>query len=159
MKHIVTALVVFSLLAFGACTKNKHYPVTNSVQQNNKQDTAVGMDCTINGKAWSTDSAYAYRIRYANDSFMSDVYITATRRLNDTPATITFSIINYTGPKNYLIDPPNVSATYYINGQRHFATLGAINVETDSPYAMVGSFSFTADSTVVTDGKFNVAKP
>ncbi|PQJ10896.1 hypothetical protein CJD36_013070 [Flavipsychrobacter stenotrophus] len=159
MKRIVAVLVVISLLAFVACKKKKHYPVTNSVQQNNNQDTAVGMNATINGHAWTTDSAYAYRIRYANDSVMSDLYINATRKVNDTTSTISFSIVNYTGPKNYLIDPPNVSATYYINGERHYATLGEINIESDSPYAMIGTFNFTVDSTVVTDGSFNVAKP
>lgn len=159
MRKVVAVIVVFCLLALVACKKKKNYRTTNSVQQDNTRDTAIGVDALINGAVWQTDSAYAYKVRYTGTNPMADLYITATRRVNDTASTISFSIINYTGPQNYLIDPPNVSATYYIGGERHYATLGAINIESDSPDAMIGTFNFTVDSTVVTDGHFNVAKP
>lgn len=159
MKKIWVVSVVLGLLVLNACSKKHGYPVTHSVQQNNSADSLITMDAKINGEAWHTDSAYAYRVKYANDTTMEDIYVTATRRVNDTLSTLSFTIVNYTGVQNYLVAPPQVSATYYIGSQRHYATLGQINIETDGPYSLIGTFNFTVDSTVVSDGSFNVAKP
>lgn len=159
MRKYAAVFVVFSLLALAACSKKRSYPVTNSVQQNNDQDSLVGMDAKINGQVWQTDSAYAYKIRYANDTAMRDLYINASRRVNDTISTISFTIVNYTGVNNYRVDPPNVTATYYVGTERHYATQGTINITTDGPYSLIGTFNFIVDSTVVTEGNFNVAKP
>ncbi len=159
MKKVLEVIVALSVIALAACSKKHGYAVTHSVVQDNNQDSLVGMDAVIDSVAWHTDSAYAYRVKYSGDSTRMDLYINASRRLNDTVSTIAFTIVNYTGPKNYPIDPPATAATYYKGSERHFATIGSINIVSDTPYSVIGTFNFTADTIVVTNGKFNVAKP
>lgn len=156
-------LLLFVMLSVGmlatSCSKKKSTVAMRSVQQNNNLDSAVGMTAKIGTLNWSTDSVYAYRIQYGGNSSMTDLYISGSMRINDTPSTISFTIVDYKGPDNYIISPPQVSATYYVGNDRHFATLGAINITADSPYAVVGRFNFTADTVIVSEGTFNVAKP
>lgn len=158
MKKFLFIALSVALVAAG-CSKKKGLVAERSVQQNNYLDSAVGMVAKIGNTAWQTDSVYSYRIQYGGNSPMYDMYITGWARNNDSPSTISFTIVNYTGPKSYTIAPPQVSATYYVGNDRHYATLGSINITSDSPNVVTGTFNFTADTIIVSDGSFNVARP
>jgi hypothetical protein len=159
MKRI--ALIAFALLfiVFAACKKTSGPADGNSVQPNNNLDSLVSMSATINGTLWQTDSAFGYKVRSsANDSTVVNLIITAVRKDNGNPSTITFNIVHYNGLAKYTIAPPAVTATYYIGTERHFATYGDINVVSNSNYSLIGNFYFVADGFSV-NGDFNVALP
>ncbi len=159
MKRYIILLVLAIACVAGSCKKKKGLTPTRSVQQNNNLDTLVGMSAKIDGESWQADSVFGYRVNYGADTGRMDLYVTATNTRNDTNRTISFTITNYTGVNTYRIDPPIVSATYYIGNERHYATGGSIVVTSDDQYGVIGTFNFTADTIIVTDGVFNVAKP
>ena len=142
-----------------ACKKKSNNAIGYSVQQNNRLDSAVSMSAKVNGIAWHSDSAFAYKVKYTGDSNKVDLYITATQKNNDTASTFSFTIINYTGPKIYNINPPLNAASYYSGSIRHYGISGNITIMSDSNYAVTGTFDFLADTTHITEGVFNVAKP
>ncbi len=158
MRHFF--VVVLGLVCLLQACKKKSGPANgNSVQQDNSLDSLVGMTAKVNGGGFSTDSVYGYLVRSHVDSGKVDFLVTGSLRKNDTPSTITFTITNYVGPKTYSVSPPTVSATYYLGNERHFATAGRIVVSSHSEYGVIGSFYFTADSTNISEGAFNVAMP
>ena len=159
MKRILLLLVVAATCMAVSCSKKKGLTPTRSVQQNNNLDTLVGMSAKIGGMPWQADSAFGYRISYGADTGRMDLLITGTSTVNDTTRTISFSITNYTGVNTYRIAPPVVAATYYVGKERHYAFGGSVIISSDDQYGVIGTFNFTADTIVVMDGKFNIAKP
>ncbi len=158
MKYIFAIILLFTLTQV-ACKKKSDPLDSPSVQQNNRLDTLVSMSALINGQAWQTDSVFGYTVFYPSDSAKTNLYITATNKVKDTPTSMAFFITNYIGARTYIIDPSLVTVTYYVGSQRHFATSGQITVTSDSNYAIIGTFNFQADTISVTQGVFNVAKP
>lgn len=158
MNRLLFFVVAIVVVVTG-CSKKKSTIAARSVQQNNTLDSVVAMRALINEVPWQTDSVYAYRIVYGGNTPMYDLYISGWARMNDTPSTISFTIVNYTGPKSYAINPPQVSATYYRGNERYYATLGSINITSDSPNVVTGTFNFTSDTIIVNGGSFNVARP
>src|SRR4051794_18010848 len=107
MKRLVLAAVVLLFLIGNACKKAKGPANGKSVQPNNSLDTNVSISATINGIKWQTDSAFGYFVKTSgNDSGVVNLMITATKKLNNSPTTITMNIYNYTGPNTYMINPP-----------------------------------------------------
>ena len=157
MKNL--AAVILLTLVFFACKKQSDPLDQPSIQQNNRLDTLVSFSGKINGAAWHTDSAIAYKVAYAYDTSKYNILINAVNKSTDTPTTISFSISNFIGAHTYTINPPLISATYYQGSQRHLATSGQIVVTLDSNYAIIGTFNFVADSINVTQGVFNVETP
>lgn len=120
----------------------------------------VSIAALINGENWQTDSAYCYKVGYSgNDTGKVNLLITASKRVSGNTSTIEFKLTNYYGPGSYAINPPLNTATYYIGNQRHFATSGEMIINTDTAYALIGIFYFTADSINVEQGIFNVTRP
>lgn len=144
-----------------ACAKVSGPANGNSVQPNNRLDSTISVSALINGQQWQTDSAYSYRVVPSNnDSGKYNLLITATKNVSfGGPSTFTLIISNYAGPNTYPINPPVNTATYYAGAERHFATSGEIVVASDSPYAVIGTFNFIADSTHIEYGAFNVPVP
>jgi len=160
MKRTLIVIAVSLFGMFVACKKNKGPEQANSVQPNNNIDSLVSMSATINGVFWQTDSAFgSYVLHSNNDSGVVDLYITATRKKKDSTSTIVFNLTNYTGNGTYAINPPLNTATYYEGNIRHYARSGEVVVTSDSGIAIVGSFSFIADTIRVDNGAFNVALP
>ena len=160
MNRLFLIIPVSVCLAFPAC-KKVHGPANDkSVQQNNNLDSLVAVDARVNGRLWHADTAYGYFVRYSgNDTGLKSLLISATQKLNDSLTTITFNISNYTGPNTYVIDPPVNTAAYYMGNFRNFALTGTIKISSDTAYALIGTFSFTADTFTITNGEFNVALP
>jgi hypothetical protein len=159
MKKL-TILVGLSVL-FWACSKNSGPANGNSVQPNNKLDTLVTMTASINGNAYHTDSVFGYDVQPTfTDSIMDfDLLVIGTEKAKDSQSVIRFYITGFTGPGNYAINAPAVTAAWYLNGQRHFADSGMITIVSDTAYALVARFGFRADSIRVTNGYFNVLIP
>ena len=153
------AIFVVSLSVCMACKKSSSSVTGKSVQQKDP-DSTVSISATINGASWQTDSAFGYKIKNSgNDSSISNLYINATRTNNGGATTISFNVTQFTGPGTYTVNPPRVTAAYYIGTQRHFATSGSIVVLSDTAYALRGTFSFRADTIKVDGGTFDVALP
>ena len=161
LMHMNKAFVVFAIacIALVGCKKKGPGDIGYSVQPNNNLDSMVSFSAKVNGGSWHTDSVYAYRVKYGGDSGRSDLYISATQKANDTISTIALTILNYTGPNTYNINPPQNTASYYLGHIRHYGISGKIIITTDSNYAITGTADFLADSTHITEGVFNVARP
>ena len=152
-------LVLIVSMGYVGCKKSSGVASVNSIHTNNNQDSLVSMSATISGLSWQTDSVYAYKVQSSgNDSMLVNIMITATKKENPTASSIVFNITSYSGPDTYMVNPPINTATYYVGTSRHFANSGRIIVSTNTKASMIGSFSFTADTFVVS-GKFNVANP
>ncbi len=152
--------VVVLLFTVWGCSKQSGPANVPSVQQNNKLDTLVHMGAKINGVSWLTDSVYSNFItRPSDDSGVHDLEVTSVNRNGGDVSSINFHISNYTGVGTYIVNPPLVSVTYYNAQGRHFATSGQITVASDTLYAIIGTFNFTADTVIVTQGEFNVQSP
>ena len=154
-KTIATlTLLVFIALA---CKKAKGPADVKSAQQNNSLDSATLMSATINGVEWKTDSAYSYRVNTStNVSAMVNLMVSATNYGGTAPTTIVIHISGYTGVSSYSIEPPENNATYYAHNRRFYATSGSFNVLKDSGNIITGTFSFNADTIVVTNGSFSL---
>jgi hypothetical protein len=161
MNKAITIILLSFCVAAVSCSKTSGPANGKSVQLNNRLDSNVSVSALINGQEWQTDSAYSYRIVPAtNDSGAINVMITATKsEAFGGPSTFVLNISHYTGPNTYTINPPVNTATYYAGTQRHFATSGEIVVTSDSAYSLIGTFTFTADSTHIEYGAFNVPTP
>ncbi len=160
MKRTLIVVAVSLLGVCVACKKTKGPKQANSVQPNNNIDSNVSMSAMINGRYWQTDSAFgSYVIHSNNDSGVVDLYIVATRKKTDSTSTIVFNLTNYTGNGTYTINPPLNTATYYEGNTRHYARSGEVVVTIDSGIAIIGYFSFLADTIKVDNGAFNVALP
>jgi hypothetical protein len=158
MKRLFAILLV-SVSVCVACKKSSSPVTGNSVKQKDP-DSTVFISATINGGNWQTDSAFGYKVKYSgNDSSTSNLLINATRTNNGGSTTISFNVTRFNGPGTYPVNPPLVTATYYVGTQRHFATTGNIVVMSDTAYALRGTFSFRADTITVDNGKFDVALP
>ncbi len=145
--------------AVNACKKVSGPANGKSIQQNNKLDSLVFMGASINGVTWNADSAFAYSVKSSgNDSAMRNILINAVSTANGNNSTIQFNIYNYSGAAKYGVNPPLVTATYYIGTQRHFANYGYVDITSDTAHAMIGNFYFSADSFNI-NGSFNVATP
>jgi hypothetical protein len=131
------------------------------VQQNNNLDTLVSMYALINKQAWRTDSAFGYLVHTStNDSGKQNLTITATQTDNaGVASTIVLNITNYSGPGTFEVNPPLYSASFYWNNMRHQAKSGQIVITESSPYGMIGTFYFAADTFNILNGTFNVAQP
>lgn len=157
MKRLI-AILILLFFAFAACKKSKGPANGKSVQPNDHLDTLVSMSADINGVNWQTDSVFGYFVKSSgNDSGKNSLFITATSL--DNGSTIAFNIADYTGPKTYTVSPPVNTITYYVGSTRHLATHGQIIVTDDSPYGVIGTFNFIADSINGSGGLFNVAHP
>ena len=160
MRYIGLCIFAGLMLVFYGCAKNAGPGDAVSVQPNNKLDTLVSLSATIGSYSFSTLQAYAYNIQTPiPDSGHYNILITANANRNDSATAISMTIENFSGPDTYRIQPPLVTATWYVNNQRHYATSGNIVVISDTAYALIGVFSFMADSISVTNGKFNVLIP
>lgn len=161
MKRLFFIIPIMLCAMLPACNKAKGPADGNSIQPNNKLDSTISMNATINGRNWQTDSVFGYYVKNSgNDSALITLEITATQKLNDTSSTIVFYIYNYTGPKTYTINPPANTATYYIGASRNFADSGVIIITSDTAYALKGTFNFKVDTAYrITNGAFNVALP
>jgi hypothetical protein len=101
-------ILVLMFVGIAACKKNKGPASVPSAQPDNGVDSLLSMTAVINGVDWKTDSAYSYKIKNSgNDSGVINLMIVATQTKNDTVSTITFNLTDYTGIKDYAIDPPN----------------------------------------------------
>ncbi len=160
MRKIILAISILTIGA-GACTKNSGPANGNSVQPNNKLDTLVFMSANINGHRFKTDSAYGYNVKQLNNDSVQtlNLLITASTAKSDSVSSISITVNNFTGPNTYPINPPGVSATWYLNNARHYATSGQVVILSDTSYALIGNFNFVADSIVVANGAFNVLMP
>ena len=158
MKRLFAILVV-SVSVCVACKKSSS-PVTGKSVQQKDPDSTVTLSATINQNSWQTDSAFGYKVKYSgNDSSISNLLINATRTNSGGSTTISFNITRFNGPGSYPVNPPEVTAAYYVGTQRHFATTGRIDVLSDTAYALRGKFSFRADTITVDNGNFDVALP
>lgn len=152
MNRIFICFLIMTGLVFAACSKKKTAAPANNLQSN--PDSNVFMSATVNGTSWHTDSAIGYNILTStNDSNRLGYQLTGTYN----GGAITLYITNYSGPAVYTINPPAISATYNMGNQRHYASSGQIEIISDTAYALIGNFNFTADSITVTNGKFNAA--
>ena len=160
MRKLCIAISILTV-AMGSCTKNAGPANGNSVQPNNKLDTLVFMSANINGHLFKTDSAFGYNVKQLNNDSVQalNLLINASITKADSVSSISITVNNFTGPNTYVINPPNVSATWYLNNARHFATSGQIVILSDTAYALIGNFNFVADSIVVANGAFNVLMP
>ncbi|MCW3123200.1 MAG: hypothetical protein JWQ38_2692 [Flavipsychrobacter sp.] len=159
MKRSVIFIIVLLCVAWGACKKASGPANGKSVQLDNNRDSLVNMNAAVNGNGWHTDSAFGYKVRSSgNDSSASGMMITAVNKNNGNPSTITFFINNYKGLARYSINPPFVTATYYLGTTRHYATYGDVNFTSNANYSLIGDFYFLADSFSI-NGSFNVALP
>ena len=160
MKRLAVIIPLILFISFAACKKSKGPANGNSVQPNNNLDSLVSMSATINGHLWQTDSAFGSYVQHSNnDSGITNLMITATRKKNDSISTIVFNITNFSGINTYTINPPIITATYYLGNMRHYATSGIIVVTNDSGSSLLGTFHFIADTISVTNGTFNVSLP
>ncbi len=159
MKKVLTIIIALCCVVQFACKKRSGPANGNSVQPDNGLDSLVSMSASISGRSFSTDSVYGYLVKHIGDTARINLLITGSQHRNDTASTISFTITDYAGIGTYPINPPYISATYYVGNIRHYATSGQIVVTSDTQYGVIGTFSFVADSTNVTDGKFNAAKP
>ncbi len=159
MKNILAALIILACFIPVACKKKTKTGIGYSVQPAKGLDTLVGMDAKINGAPWHSGGAVGYKIRSRIDSNKVDLIVNATQGADNAAVTLTFTVTNYTGPNTYAIDAPAVSAACYLGSMRHFSNTGQVVVSSDGPYGVIGTFSFTADTVVITDGVFNVAQP
>jgi hypothetical protein len=159
MKKIFPVVLVSVILGCVCCKKSgttEKPPIDNT----NNLAEKIMMHATINGKEWKTDSAFAYRIKNSgNDSGRIDVMISAAKKMDNPVTTITFNVSYFTGQGVYPIDPPNVSATYYVGSKRYLATSGEIVFKNDTGETLRGTFTFKADTIDVTNGTFTVAMP
>ena len=157
--YLLAVFILFSL--FFSCSKTSGPANGNSVQPNNKLDTLVAMSANIGGSYFHTDSAFGYNVKplISSTTLNMNLLINATEKNKDSTSTISLSISNFTGPNTYNINPPSVSATYYLNNQRHYALGGQIVIISDTGYSLIGTFTFIADSLLISNGKFNVLMP
>ena len=144
-----------------SCTKNSGPADLPSVQPNNKLDTLVAMSAKIGGLSFSTTDVYGYNIKSSSGtaSNVYNVLIKGSQQRHDSLYDIDIQINGYYGPDTYRVNPPFVTASWYYNNQRHYGTWGSIVVLSDTAYALTGTFLFLADSTLVSNGGFNVLKP
>jgi len=160
MKRLFLIIPISLCIALPACKKVSGPADGNSIQPNNKLDSTIYMNATINGRKWQSDSVFSYSVKSSgNDSGIVNLEITGTQKVNDTANTIIFYISNYTGPNKYIINPPVNTATYYVGNNRHYASVGQVQITSDTAYALKGTFYFTADTITVTNGTFDVALP
>jgi len=158
MKKVgILALLVISSLA---CKKTKGPADVKSAQQDNSLDSPTLMSATVNGVGWKTDSAFSYRVNTStNDTETVNLMVSATNYGGSSPTTIVIHISGYQGVRSYAIEPPENNATYYANNRRFYATSGSFNVLKDSANIITGTFSFIADTVVVTKGNFSLVSP
>lgn len=122
------------------------------------QPSPTYMKAIINGTDYYSDSIRAYSIPYYHDSGAYNLLISADKYTNGTNQELILYISYYTGKGTYLIDPPNVYATYYKNNTRYYATSGNIIVTADSAGYSKGTFNFSSGSATITNGVFCVGK-
>ncbi len=160
MKRFLAIAILCAGLFF-SCSKNSGPADQSSVQPNNKLDTLVSMSAKIGACSFLTTDAYGYNVQttQSGTATIHNILITGSERKNDSVLAFNLTINGYYGPDTYYINPPFVTATWYVNNQRHYATWGNIVIKSDSSYAMIGSFMFLADSILVSDGVFNVLSP
>ena len=160
MKRLLIILG-FSGVLFSACSKNSGPADQPSIQPNNKLDTLVSMTATIGACNFSTTDAYGYNLKtiQSGSSGVYNLMINGSQKRNDSLLSISMTVNGYNGPDTYKINPPFVTATWYVNNQRHYATWGNIVIANDTAYALTGSFLFLADSIYVSNGVFNVLTP
>lgn len=160
MKKIFSVVLMGALMLGCVCCKKKSNSGPAPVDQNNGLDEKIMMHATINGKQWQSDSAFSYRVKNSgNDSGSASIMISATKKDDKPLTTITFNVMNFKGQNVYPIDPPYVSATYYIGSTRFQATSGEIVFKNDTGKTLRGTFTFSTDSIKVTNGTFTVAMP
>jgi hypothetical protein len=117
----------------------------------------IYINASINGVTWNADSSIGNLITYPNDSERYNLSFTATKIVNGVGTEMDLYITNYTGVGSYVINPPAVTATYYVNAVRHFATSGQIDIDTvRSIDTVIGDFNFVADSITVTNGAISM---
>lgn len=160
MKRSFFIAGFIALVCAYGCKKAKGPANVPSAQTDNSVDTLLNMSAIINGEEWKTDSAYSYKILSSgNDSGVLNLMVISTQIKDNLATTIKFNITGYTGLKAYPINPPLTAATYYAGNERHAASSGSFNVQSDTANVLSGTFFFVADTIVVTNGTFKVALP
>lgn len=156
-------LIFFILMggmSFIACKKAKGPANVRSAQPDNSVDSLVTIKMSVNGVAWSTDSVYSYKVaNSSNDSGAYNFMIIATRDKDGKVSTLNINITGYSGLRDYPVNPPINTVTYYADNHRYYATSGSVNIQSDSNKVLSGTFNFNADSIVVSKGSFKLAIP
>jgi len=155
MKNIIILFIsVLFLLPTTGCKKTKKSApiVTDTIDPYPRFFTAQ-----INGVPWVADSCIGNIIEYPNDSGKYNLTFTATKIVNGVGTEMDMFVTNFTGVGSYNINPPAVTATYYVNTVRHYATSGSINITLDdSSDTLNGNFNFVADSLTVDSGAISI---
>jgi hypothetical protein len=159
MKKGFIAVMILLCMVPVACKKKAKSNFGYSVKPVKGLDTLISAGAKINGQAWQTDSVIAYISKSPGDSTKINLMVTATLKQNSSASTISFNVNNYTGINTYTVDPPYVSATYYLGNYRHYSGTGQVVISSDDSFGITGTFNFIADSTTVSEGKFNAAHP
>jgi hypothetical protein len=156
-------LIFFILMggmSFIACKKVKGPASVRSAQPDNSVDSLVTIKMSINGVAWSTDSVYSYKVENSsNDSGVYNFMVIATRAKDGKVSTLNINLTGYSGLKDYPVNPPINTITYYADNHRYYATSGSVNIQSDSNKVLSGTFNFIADSIVASKGAFKLAIP
>jgi hypothetical protein len=85
--------------------------------------------------------------------------VIATRSKDGKVSTLNINITGYSGLKDYVVNPPITTITYYADNRRYYATSGFVNIQSDSNKVLSGIFGFNADSIVASKGAFKLAIP
>jgi len=115
---------------------------------------SIYMHATVNGTPWRADTAAGYSVTGSANNYQTGISITATQK--STASQVVLYITNYGGVGTYNIDPPSVTATYYVGNKRYYASSGQIIITNTPQYFVQGTYSFVADSINITGGTFTV---
>jgi hypothetical protein len=159
MSKLFYLSLILLVAGFSSCKKTKGPSNVKSAQQDNSVDSLVNVKMYVNGLVWHTDSVFSYKVKNsANDTSTYNYMVTATNVANKT-TTLVINIMGYNGLKNYTVNPPFTTITYYSDNHRYFATSGTFNIQSDTDNVLSGTFNFIADTIVSSKGTFRLAMP
>lgn len=149
-KYVLFTLLLLSIgLTF--CKKK-----SNKAQGGSNGPTldSTFMHATVNGTPWRADTVVGYSVTGSANNYETGISITATQK--STISQVVLYITNYGGVGTYNIDPPSVTATYYVGNKRYYASTGQIIITNTPQYFVQGTYNFVADSINITNGNFTV---
>lgn len=155
MKNVFLLFILALTVTGVSCKKTGSHPVTHDTTT----PFPIFINASVNGTTWDADSgsSVGFLLTYPNDSGRYDLTFRATKVVNGVGTEIDLYITNYTGVGSYPINPPAVTAVYYVNTVRHFATSGQIDITSVASIDTVkGDFNFVADSITVTNGNISM---
>lgn len=161
MKRILGVsilLLSISLILF-SCKKNKGPAFAPSVDPKSITDSLKFLSASVNNSGWTTQSLYGYRVKSTADTNKWNLLMIATAGKGDTSSTISFTITDFKGNKNYTINPPFVSAYFKKYDVVHNAASGFINITESSDTAIRGDLYFVADTFTINNGTYLFPMP